>query len=291
MVGVEGFEPTVTGSEPVALPLGDTPAVGGGGNRDRTDDIELAKLALSQRSYTPRSGASSGGRSHRLRGHYSRRITNDASDADGPPVVGRGKLVKYVDPMSLRLLRTVRRANPRSNPAPSPDECRRAITLLEKEVDNLSYAPLFDQENGGALWRFRGQSALYDINLSGRPTGYRLVWGKVEYDSHEPLHTLLILNHSSEVVARFPFHEYRDVSRLLEEAGINYFNRRSKRREEVPVLMKYALTEPYFKQINLACQPPDTREDGWYEMDVLNYVFRRPPEFHSGRPRYENDDY
>ena len=27
VVGVEGFEPTVTGSEPVALPLGDTPVV------------------------------------------------------------------------------------------------------------------------------------------------------------------------------------------------------------------------------------------------------------------------
>ena len=29
----------------------------GGGGRDRTDDIQLAKLALSQLSYTPKSGA------------------------------------------------------------------------------------------------------------------------------------------------------------------------------------------------------------------------------------------
>jgi hypothetical protein len=186
------------------------------------------------------------------------------------------------------------RARLRENPTPSAEECRKVIAFLLKGVDSLTYAPLFRQENddwgGAAMWRYRGRSALYDISVSGRPTGYRLVLGTVEYDSYEPLHTLLILNPSSEVVARFPFSENREVERLLEEAGITYFNRRRMEQEEVPVLMKYALTDPRFEKFNKSCSGPATREAGWYEMDMMNYVLRRPPEFHSGQPRDHDDD-
>ena len=57
MVGVQGFEPWTPWSQTrCATRLRYTPKLGGGG-RDRTDDIMLAKHTLSQLSYTPEYGS------------------------------------------------------------------------------------------------------------------------------------------------------------------------------------------------------------------------------------------
>lgn len=71
LVGVPGIGPgTSSLSGTRSNQLSYTPILGGGGSRDRTGDIQLAKLALYRLSYAPLSGFRPGGTGDLPRGNF-----------------------------------------------------------------------------------------------------------------------------------------------------------------------------------------------------------------------------